>query len=692
MEVVGRSAIRILVGVLLATGLAHPSSALASETAGAIVVVGGHTVLAHVGDLDGDGDGELVRVTSNAEGTGFALEAWYQDGDEWRTTESLPLPGSSADVRTALGWNDGTRERVLLATVTSPGAGLDIRSVARRGDELSVASLATSPGTPDVVQTADLDADGTDELIVTDMGSDGNGPPILQVLRWNGDRFQAEEVDLGDDVPMTIPIIGDSDGVPGDDLVFGTSARTAVFRFVRFASGTVQTGELPLDDSVFFAFPTATADGAIYLNVQSAQGTGIVGVEWPARATPAVTASIGSDEGTRRLQSLTLGDEVVVLDEQVLGRPPSSVIVRDARLEPLTRISPSPAIERSRTWRDTAIGLGDRLTGAIGLSPYQGPIPGGIGGRPAAVANGHLITTGEGGFEVRPTGSFIGIAPLGLVGRDDGWMAITRSFWHISSDGYVAPPPPELLDGSVVLAPAASVLSREGDDGELEVELHDAVRIDGPDGAVVASGDGGFGAQVRGTPGSRVAAISSAMVDVTDEVVADGQLTLRLDPGRRGDTNAEYSLTMVMISPTGQVRGTEWQGRVLREPPNVEAVGETITGALEAIVTGRTDSNARVTVDGTAVPIGPNGSFETPVSAGITPREVVVAVRDVVGNESSVRVEVLGLVDYRTWPWLPILGVVVVLVAIGMYVRAPRGKPIVTAGGGDGTIEEIETR
>ena len=54
-------------------------------------------------------------------------------------------------------------------------------------------------------------------------------------------------------------------------------------------------------------------------------------------------------------------------------------------------------------------------------------------------------------------------------------------------------------------------------------------------------------------------------------------------------------------------------------------------------------------------------------------------------------VQVIGFVDYRGLPWLPIIGLLTVVVGVYVFLRVPRRRAGPTpAWSGDGTLEEIE--
>lgn len=69
---------------------------------------------------------------------------------------------------------------------------------------------------------------------------------------------------------------------------------------------------------------------------------------------------------------------------------------------------------------------------------------------------------------------------------------------------------------------------------------------------------------------------------------------------------------------------------------------------------------------------------------------MIVVARDPIGNETVRRLEVVGFLDYRGLPWLPMVGVATVAFGILMFVRTPRQCPVVMVADGDGRLEELD--
>lgn len=695
-----RSAVR-RIGALLLVALAWPGTALAAD-GDEVATLPGFTALAHVADLDGDGESELVRLVSERQWGPVALEAWSREGSAWRATARLSISGVSADApaglvtpdqpATFLRWRDGEGERVLL--VTSDGlrheGGVDrfgIAAVTRSGTRLELTPMpADDEGPAARLQAADLDGDGIDELVVTEPEA---WQRSIRVLRWNGDRFVSERISMTAGEILGEPVIGESDGIPGEDLILGRHDRPELVRVTLHSSLTVERVQLAGDSPSRPAWPIAVADGAIFVHVESSLIPALLRVEWPAGAEPDISDVQSDEAGIIFPEPFQVDDELVFFDAPWwygrLSDPLRDVVVRDRTLTTIATVPVSPALDRTQRWREMA---GQR--GGLASFPYRGPLPGGIDGSPALIVGGHLLILRDAGAEVRPIAGFAGVAPLGFIGPDDAWMALSANTAFSSGSGYLHPSAP--VENGVTIAAARRVLEPEANDGALDVTLVGATPVAGPDGEWLASPDGGFEVVVRGEPGSHVVAIIGTRVQASADIGPEGSTVLRLDPRPRRSDTVPYTLGLVLFAPTGHVYGTDWLGRVLRETTTLDVSAGTRDGALEATIAGRSDPYASVTVDGRPVTTDADGQFRLAVDAGLVPRDVVVRAVDPVGNVATARLEVVGLVDYRPWPWPVIVSVALALFAVGMYLRAPRGPGMRTVARGDGSIEEIEAR
>jgi hypothetical protein len=68
-----------------------------------------------------------------------------------------------------------------------------------------------------------------------------------------------------------------------------------------------------------------------------------------------------------------------------------------------------------------------------------------------------------------------------------------------------------------------------------------------------------------------------------------------------------------------------------------------------------------------------------------------VAAHDGFGGERVTQVAVIGLVDYRSWPWVAIVGAMVGAGAIRLFLRTPaRRERSAAVGPDDGVLEELD--
>ena len=700
--------------VLLLAGAAVLAASTAAPTAvrgaGAdeTVVIPGGTILARVGDLDGDGVREVVRIVGGVvPGRILEIEAWrHVGGADWRASNRVTLPTRAADGQAGgapehqaslLPWSDGERTRMLALAgrgSTPFGFGavadLSIWALSLDGSQLALEELPGAEGPARRVDAADLDGDGIDEIVVTAGGTRVDASADIRILSWSGDRFTALELDVGEARYPTEPVIGDSDGAGGDDVIIGLHTGTDLYRVTDDGSGiAVEHATLDLADAPPLAWPMAASDGAVYLFGDSPGGPHVVRVEWPRGGDPVVTATAG-DRTFGWLEPVEHAAGIAFVDDPGFvrsGIADLDAVVRDAHLEEVVEVGSSEVVLAARAWIAATEPL---ATGFLGPFPYSGPLPGGVGGDPAYVRAGQLVVFGSDGVEIRDVASFIGVAPLGLAGVDEGWLLLSRGLRADGTGTYLhglAPMP----DGAR-LVPAEVALRPEADGGELPVELRDATRIGEGATAWVASADGGFDVVVRATPSARVGAVIAGRLAAQAEVGAEGVAELRLDPRPRRDDTVEYRATIVLLEPTGHAYSTTWDGVVIRDPAELEVVGTTVTGALEARLAGRSGEGSAVTVDHRPVATDRAGRFEVVVDAGLLPRDVIVRAVDPIGQEVVRRVQVVGLVDHRGWPWALIVGIATVLFGAGMYLRVPRGRGPRAIERGEGTIEEIDAR
>ena len=309
--------------------------------------------------------------------------------------------------------------------------------------------------------------------------------------------------------------------------------------------------------------------------------------------------------------------------------------------------------------------------------PYAGPADGEwIGEGTSFLIGGMLITAGaEGTVEARPSRSLV-MQPLGVAGPEDGWVALVDGSF---SSGLVA----YLSYGwfgaesRLTLAPAAALLEPVERQLLTEVSLEGAIetgRADAASTLLVAP----TGGEIVVTVAPDTVIISSDGSTATDHGARDRTIRLQVPAPARlpRDRPAEFEREVMLIGPEGNVAFHRWEGIFAPEAPDLTAWTRADPLSLEATVAGRTATGATVTVDGHEVSVNEFGAYRATVDAPPWPRTVVVVARDPFGGEQRTTVEVIGLVDYRGLPWMPIAGVATVLGGAVLFLRTPRHRPL----------------
>lgn len=689
--------------VPLAAPPAHAVSTIPDEEA--VQLAGVRTLRAMVGDVDGDSVRELVRLVPWQVNPGLQAvevdsvrnERIVSDGQAqlWRAAtpdEAFAgrrlsagnlLPLGVGEPAQLLAWRQAGVERVLVATIGTQGLArqccltlwrvsiADGRAGAEliQGGSLSAASILA----------ADLDGDGTDELVVVETPDPDLGSFVFRrtvvVLRWNGETFDERRADA-DPSAASGPLIplGDTDGLPGDEVGFVEVPRfdqvtPTLFRIGLDVSGDVSVEHALLPDDGEIAPVSVDGEGRLVLVGKEAASL----LDWPAGAAePIVDAT--APRGGQLLGVLGQG-----LETRILVLRGGAVDALDTTLRSQQGISSGVAATR--------FAFSD-------LPPYAGPLPGGDhDGAAAYLFGGRLLTADV----LRPpltllaagTASVLpGLAPVGLFGPGRGWAGVAEL------DGSVGGRRGGLLATTASISrlwavPATALLSPEADAGVLEPPLDGAV----PDetrriptlltaGRVTADVAAPAGTTLRAT------AVSPEETQINEVVVGPagrGGIQLLGPPGTDRTT---FQVELRVVTPAGHGYAASWEVRVVREPPKLSVEVPLATLGFEVTVRGVTAPGATVKVDGAKVAVAPDGSFRTGVAAGPLPRSVAVSAEDPLGNRAEQSVEVVAPVDYRRLPWVPIAVGFTLLAAALLFLRSPR--PVRRETDGHGTLEEID--
>jgi hypothetical protein len=707
-DAAGRRATGGAVTLVLASAILGPAPAIAAARADDALILPGTAHAALVGDIEGDGTREVVRVIDDPDGA--RVEAWGYADDGWVAVGSAPLRHASdsgepspinanRDAVALMAWHVGGSERVLAIVARASLAppfptvlGLTISEIRRTDGGLALEPL---PGdgliSASFIQAADFDADATDELVLTEWAPDGT--QRLQIVRWSGAALEVV-FDREDPPGSRGALAGESDGEPGDDLLIGPTPDGRFERIAWVDDGlTAEASELGLGRRRSFdGWVVGATDGAIVLLTNTAVRV----ARWPRQEGVTQVAELPSGGfpsayliGHGRDAVLAVFDASAVFE----GRETLTNLY-DLALRPLGTVL-SPPVEVALS----TVAGGERqplFTLDRPIFPYLGPLPNGwIDGRPGLAANGLLILPdGRGGFERQTTSSLAGLHPVGIAGPEGRWMALLEGLASVTPGQAYLSPGPWAPNGRVIIARVEDLLGADDWRAVATVELHGAVET-GPalDGVrpLLADGDG-FELQVTAPPGSSAIIANGWRTEEVRE--SDGLFTVEIAPPRPGrrDRNQPLAVTLVVVTPVGRVSTVRWEGFFVRELPTLDlGAATTQPFALRARIEGHASAGTTVTIGGAPAGNDADGSVDLVVDAPIWPSSVVVVARDPLGNEAREIVEVVGFVDYRSLPWQAFVVVATLVAGAVLYIRVPNRPQSVSARlTGDAHLEEMD--
>jgi len=685
-----------------------PGPSMAAD--GEAVVLARGTLVAVVADLDGDGQREVVAVRPEPQDRiRYRVEAWGLRDGAWRSL------GSTTLVRWDAGDDSGSRPvragaegvgmlvlsrqggpRVMVASAADDGDDfpggccLSLGTLRLAGGRLHIDLVEQDLGPAESLMVVDLDADATDELLVTRGTTfEEFGPPRSDyaVLRQAGDGFEAEPLRLPDATGGHLAAFGESDGAPGDDLVFITSEGTGLLRVS--ADGAGLRSERADDTGLFGWQMGGWFAGAVDGRLIAIDQDGISLFRWPRGGTP---ERVGGVEARDYPSVFVIGDGPDARLVEVSGMSGTvgealGLRIYDLDLE-LERLLPAPQILQE-LWELNMTRSGPVFGAEWSVFPMVGPVPGGLSPeRPAFLGLGSLVVIEpDGSLRVDGAAPLTGGGAMGTVGPDDAWLAYGGDWFGSGTSAYLGASGFERPDTVLTVMPIAAFLDRGAAEPEITVSGATEVGV-GADRRLVAA-DGGFEVTIDGPPGTLVLAVAGRRVESGE--ITDGPITLPIDPGGRRGTNEDFEATVMVVHPGGILGGMRWDARILREAPEVTVRATTELFSMRTTLSGKASSGATVIVDGQPVETNRNGAYRLEVDAPIWPREVQVIARDPVGNEAVQRIEVIGFVDYRGLPWIPIMAALTVVAGVALFLHTPRVRP---ARGlvpdGDGLLEEID--
>ena len=659
--------------------------------------------VALVADVDADGANELVRITASRS-RGHLLDVWRYDGSAWSTVGDVTVPGlepSGIDISgpgteasALLDWREAGRSKVLvLARHGAPPSArdelpccVDAFELVVQGEQVRLDPLPMEGDVADSMQAADVDGDGTDELVRVTSSFSGDHTTI-DVLRWDGEAFrELTSVDVSG--PMWGLMVGQTDGVAGSDVLIGPQPDGTLQRVAWVDGATVvDDAHLDLGERAEGSSVSAVIDEAMVVSLPDSLRI----IRWPRGEEPMVTARrdglvypypgiIGSGPTT-----------LLAVQEAYFGGgiPPSPLVLFDLALERVGSVAPSPeAIELSDL-------VSTQVTPSRGLArypyPYIGQYRGARAEDPARfVWSGTLIEPGAvGGYQAEPISPMAGVSPIGLAGPADAWVALAGIYLASGSVAWLFPADVPDGFGTITMARADDLAGPGA--AETTVTLVDAVVVaQRADGAVeLMAGAERFRVVVEAPEGSWVTAWNGRQAQ--ELAVTAPSTTLTIDaPNRPEGENTLLRASLLVVTPDGRVDTFEWDGTFIREAPELAVGAATDAFELSATVAGTTGPHATISIDGRQVPVGADGGFTARVDARPWPHHVVVTARDPLGNEVSERLEVVGLYDYRGLPWIAIVGVATVGAGATLFMRSPRRRLQEAPTSGDGRLEELD--
>lgn len=703
-------------GLVLGASAVHPRPSAAAGEA-EVVRLPGETAAAVTADLDGDGARELLRIVAPQVdrpdvAIDMVIEAWAQDdGGAWAAIGSVPIlrrtdagfvsVDALTDAYGLLRWSDGARERVMLATGQGAanrggGGGLGVCCVELLDVTLSAEGVELSPlhslaSGADTIVVLDMDDDGIDELVAE--GSEGpDAVPrrefqrrFATVLQWTGSAFSESRLEIGiSDFTGSQVSVGESDGIAGEEAIYGPMGDGSLARVSLGADGVAQSQASSWGSADGFAWIGGVGGGMLYGQMPNMLTTW----RWERGEEPELTSRVRMSNSSSATL-LVAGDEAVVVETEHdpggTTRPVTRVWAPTGR-ESSFELPPSEVAYQLLRLNQGSL---NRLSVVgFGAYPYSGPIPTATDTVSAHLSMGNLITLDQDGeIDVVAAGTMAGVYPVGLAGRDDGWLAMGRGYvgdarrvYLFASSGFG--------QAEVLLAPADAVLDPEpaSPDPILAPDLPAGDWSGGRRQFVTADG---LTVDVRGPAGSLALGVIDEELTF-QEVLEGAAATIRLEGRRNRTRNAAHDAAVAVITPLGHAFVEAWELAILHDPPEITATAFTRLGEFSATVSGSASIHAAVIVDGQPIALDEDGSFETTVGAPIWPRDIRVVARDPVGTEAVAVVSAVGGFDYRGLPWAIIVAAATAVLAVTLFLRTPRHAVGAPADDGGGRLEELD--
>lgn len=703
--------------VLVVAGTAVAPAAVAAATDGGIVLAD-HVLSSVAVDLDGDGSKEIVAIVSDPEEPAtLRVGAWGVRDGTWVALGQDVVEGWDASDETSrtshlneetavlLVVGDGDEQRVIVAVGkpytdnTTPGACcLSFGRVHLVAGALRFEPVPGDFGSADSIFVVDLEADGRSELLLSMSIPNEVGPweTTYRLLRKAGDGFAAEPVtvpadDIPDDSVVYFNVAADMDGRRGDELLFMTDDNRWLYRASRSADAGLQFERAvtkDLFDTRFGGWIVGAADGVLVV----VSGRNIVTARWPAGGAiePAARVTTDNDPSIYLVGS---GSNARLVEVDGLGDPAIGLGMSVYDLDLTVEQELDAPIESLHLWQ-TLVNVQNQGETALGNAwPEVGVIPGGLpDGRAGFLGVGQMLAMGSASRpEVHGATQLVGGLVMGLVGPDSAWLAHGEGWYGLDTTAYLGGTgftPDALAPSRVTVMPAESVIGTGSADG-IDVGLDGAVFVDSAEGPRLFTGPDGFHATIAGDPGTRVATVSGGQSE--GAVIEDDSVTIAIEPGGRRDLNWQQTIGLIVVSPAGIARMIEWDLTTLRLPPEVSAESSFALFDGHATVAGNVGLGTSVIVDGRAVETAADGSYRVDVDASPWPHDIAVVARDPLGVEVVRHIEVVGFVDVRALPWVPIIIALTLAAGVVLFIRTPSLRPgDRLLPDGDGRLEELD--